>query len=90
MKKTCYVFAILLGFYSIQIASAETWDAGIATHVKVVHPVTPDTTKGGIWDAGIAEHTKVKHRDTPDTMHGGVWDGGMSEHVKVKYPDTPQ
>lgn len=90
MKKTYYIFSIFLSLYSIQVAHAETWDAGIAQHVKVVHPVTPDTTKGGIWDAGIAAHTKVKHRDTPDTTHGGVWDGGISEHVTVKYPDTPQ
>lgn len=65
MKKTCYVFAILLGFYSIQLASAETWDAGIAEHTKVKHRDTPDTMHGGVWDGGMSEHVKVKYPDTP-------------------------
>ena len=90
MKKTYYACALVLGLAATHAAHADTWDAGVSRHVKVAHPATPDTTKGGIWDAGLSTHVKVMYPNTPDTTRGGVWDGGISEHVKVKYPDMPQ
>ena len=91
MKKTYYACALVVGLAAAHaVAHADTWDAGISQHVKVAHPATPDTTKGGVWDAGISRQVKVMHPDTPDTTRGGDWDAGISQHVKVKYPDMPQ